>query len=185
VFITRNFTDYASDYTIVIQNRKLDDPSPTVEPANPTNIPAAKKWENQEKKREKTIEAYCQRTCALYRLALGQCTMAMKTLLESRNEFHTTGTNGFDLINLIQKLIYSVDDNKIAEYHRKFQTFTEAFEELGIKEVPKAVLMKVAEANGRSYDTANAAPLKWIALTWQGGLLQVCQSLGTKNPQAI
>jgi hypothetical protein len=28
-------------------------------------------------------------------------------------------------------------------------------------------------------------PLMWIALTWQGGLPQVCQSLGTKNPQAI
>jgi hypothetical protein len=28
-------------------------------------------------------------------------------------------------------------------------------------------------------------PLRWIALTWQGGLPQVCQSLGTKNPQAI
>jgi hypothetical protein len=28
-------------------------------------------------------------------------------------------------------------------------------------------------------------PLKWIALTWQGGLAQVCQSLETKNPQAI
>jgi hypothetical protein len=23
-------------------------------------------------------------------------------------------------------------------------------------------------------------PVKWIALTWQGGLTQVCQSLGTK-----
>jgi hypothetical protein len=28
-------------------------------------------------------------------------------------------------------------------------------------------------------------PLRWIALTWQGGLPQVCPSLGTKNPQAI
>jgi hypothetical protein len=28
-------------------------------------------------------------------------------------------------------------------------------------------------------------PLMWIALTWQGGLTQVCQSLGTKNPQVI
>jgi hypothetical protein len=97
--------------------------------------------------------------------------------LESRDEYHAIG-NGFSLLNLIQKLTYSVDDkkrytpeqalelldrftsvkqmkfDKITEYHRKFQTFTDALDELGINFVPKAVLMKVAEANGRTYDTA-------------------------------
>jgi hypothetical protein len=31
----------------------------------------------------------------------------------------------------------------------------------------------------------NVPPLRWIALTWQGGLPQVCQSLGRKNPHAF
>jgi hypothetical protein len=31
--------------------------------------------------------------------------------------------------------------------------------------------------------TCALPPLKWIALTWQGRLIQVCQSLATKNPQ--
>jgi hypothetical protein len=34
-------------------------------------------------------------------------------------------------------------------------------------------------------EVLDETPLTWIALTWQGGLTQVCQSLGTKNPQVI
>jgi hypothetical protein len=178
VYVARNFSDYASDYTTAIQDRRLNDPAPVEEPVDAQNILAVKRWENQEKKRDKTVEADRQFTYALYMLVLGQCTPAMRSLLESRDEFHTIGTNGFGLLSRIQKLTYSVDDkkrytpeqtlelldrftsfkqmkfDKITEYHRKFQTFTEALEDLGINFVPEAVITKVAEANGPTCDTA-------------------------------
>jgi hypothetical protein len=78
VYVARNFADYASDYTTAIQNRRLDDPAPIEEPTDVNNILAVKKWENQEKKRDKITEAYRQFTYALYMLVMRQCTPAMK-----------------------------------------------------------------------------------------------------------
>jgi hypothetical protein len=48
-----------------------------------------------------------------------------------------------------------------------------------------ALAMSMEDIVSSNLVRRSITPLKWIALTWQGGSTQVCQSLVTKNPQAI
>jgi hypothetical protein len=124
-YVGRNFREYTSELVQAVRDMCLVDPTEPEIPDGAVGWAAQEKWKRADKEYHKRLKAYVDFRAGLYQIVWGQCTVALRTKLESLQEFDKAFQDGIALLRLLQTVVHTFEKraNQFYEVSRMKESY--------------------------------------------------------------
>jgi hypothetical protein len=110
-YVSRTYTKYTAEFMQAVQDLKLVDPTPPVNP-DPANPIVFEMWKLEVKEHRIKEQEYSNFRAGLYNIIFGQCTKALQDKLKSHINFLNAYQDRIVLLMIIKMLTYTFEERR-------------------------------------------------------------------------